>query len=157
MAKLREVLSKRGLKNVKTYIQSGNIVFESEEKNNNSIEEIIQKAIELDFGFLVPIIVKTKEELQLIFDSCVFSEDKKIKSYFILLNKLPDANLVKEAHKITFENEEFSIVNNCLHFYSSIGYGRTKFNMNVFEKKLKVKATSRNYNTIKKLLELSEL
>ena len=68
---------------------------------------------------------------------------------------MPDVALVKEAHAISFDNEEFSIINNYLYFYSSVGYGRTKFNMNSFEKKLKVNATSRNYNTIKKLLDLA--
>lgn len=157
MAILRELLEKPGFKNVKTYIQSGNIVFQTSEKNNIIIEEKIQKIIESHFGFLVPIIVKTKKELQQIFDACIFSEAEKIKSYFILLSKIPDANLVQEVQTITFENEVFTIVNNAIYFHSSIGYGRTKFNMNTFEKKLKVSATSRNYNTIKKLLELSSL
>lgn len=155
MVILRDALSKAGFKDVKTYIQSGNVVFKSSENNNNILEELIHKTIQLHFAFNVPILVKTKEELQLIFDSCVFSEEKKKKSYFILLDNVPDAALVKEAHAITFDNEEFSIINNCLYFYSSVGYGRTKFNMNSFEKKLKVNATSRNYNTIKKLLDLA--
>ena len=155
MAMLRNLLSNAGFEDVKTYIQSGNVVFKSSVKNSNTIAIIIQKEIESQFGFLVPVIIKTKEELQEIFNSCVFSEEKKSKSYFILLNKIPNANLVKEVETITFENEEFSIVNNCLYFYSSVGYGRTKFNMNNFEKKLNVKATSRNYNTINKLLALA--
>lgn len=79
---------------------------------------------------------------------------KKRKLKVILLNKIPDANLVKEIDKTTFENEKFSIVKDCLYFYSLIGYGRTKFNMNTFEEKLNVSATLRNYNTIKILLEL---
>lgn len=41
----------------------------------------------------------------------------------------------KEAHTIALEKKEFSMVNNCIYFYSSTGYGRTKFNMNSFEKK----------------------
>ena len=155
MAILRDVLSKAGFKEVETYIQSGNIVFQTSENKSKTIEGTLQKIIESHFGFIVPIIVKTKEELQVIFDSCVFLEEKKTKSYFILLNKIPDSKLVKEVESITFENEEFSIVNNCLYFYSSTGYGRTKFNMSSFEKKLKVNATSRNYKTIHKLLELA--
>lgn len=155
MAILRDVLREVGFKAVKTYIQSGNVVFQSSESNSKAVEEIIQKIIKSHFGFIVPVIVKTKVELELIFDSCVFSQDKKTKSYFVLLDEIPDTNLVKEARAIVFENEEFSIVNNCIYFYSSIGYGRTKFNMNMFEKKLKVTATSRNYNTINKLIELA--
>lgn len=155
MAILRELLSNLGFKNVKTYIQTGNVIFQFSEKNSNLLEELILKTIASHFGFNVKVIVKTKQELQSVFDACVFLEDKKTKSYFILLSKVPEANLVNEANKITFENEEFAIVNNCIYYYSSIGYGRAKFNMNSFEKKLNSNATSRNYNTIKKLLELS--
>ncbi|WP_055434847.1 DUF1697 domain-containing protein [Lacinutrix algicola] len=154
MAVLRDVLDSIGFKDVKTYIQSGNVVFQSSENNNRNLEGAISKGIESHFGFNVPVLVKTKEELQLIFDSCVFSEEKKVKSYFILLDQVPDANLVKEVQAIIIENETFSIVNNCIYFYSSVGYGRTKFNMASIEKKLKVNATSRNYNTISKLLKL---
>ena len=103
----------------------------------------------------MPVIVKTKEELQFIFDSCHLSDEKKRESYFVLFDDIPDSELVKEVESITFENEEFSIVRDCLYFYSSTGYGRTKFNMNSIEKKLKVNATSRNFKTIVKLLELA--
>ena len=155
MAILRDVLNKAGFKEVKTYIQSGNVIFKSSEEKCKTLEYTVQKAIEFHFGFLVPVIVKTKEELQAIFDSCVFLGKKKSKSYFILLDNIPNPELVKEVQSITFENEEFSIVNNCLYFYSSTGYGRTKFNTQSFEKKLMVAATSRNYNTLNKLLELT--
>jgi uncharacterized protein (DUF1697 family) len=155
MADLRDVLSNVNFKDVKTYIQSGNVVFQSSENNTKALEDIISRAIESHFGFNVPVLVKTKQELQFIFDSCVFSEEKKVKSYFILLDQVPDASLVKEVHAITIENETVSIVNDCLYFYSSVGYGRTKFNMASIEKKLKVNATSRNYNTISKLLKLA--
>lgn len=155
MAILRDVLNKADFQDVKTYIQSGNIVFKSTEKNSKTIERIIQKSIESYFSFLVPVIVKTKEELQFIFDSCHLSDEKKRESYFVLFDDIPDSELVKEVESITFENEEFSIVRDCLYFYSSTGYGRTNFNMNSIEKKLKVNATSRNFKTIVKLLELA--
>lgn len=155
MADLRDVLSGIGFKDVTTYIQSGNVVFQSSENNTKALEDSISKAIKSHFGFNVPVLVKTKQELQFIFDSCVFSEEIKVKSYFILLDQVPDASLVKEVHAITIEKETVSIVNDCLYFYSSVGYGRTKFNMASIEKKLKVNATSRNYNTISKLLKLA--
>ena len=60
MAILRDVLNKADFQDVKTYIQSGNIVFKSTEKNSKTIERIIQKSIESYFSFLVPVKVKTK-------------------------------------------------------------------------------------------------
>jgi len=72
-----------------------------------------------------------------------------------MLNKVPDMELIEDVEKLSYENEEFIIKNNCIYFYCSIGYGKTKFNMKTFERKLKVTGTSRNYRTMVKLLTLS--
>ena len=109
------------------------------------------------FGFEVSVIVKTHEELQIIFDASPFSNEKKEKSYFIILNKIPDSELVEQVSKISYENEAFVIIDKCLYFFSVSGYGQEKFNMNSFERKLKVTGTARNYNTIVKLLSMSSV
>lgn len=155
MAELRELLSKSGFEKVSTYIQSGNIILQSSEKKTTKIEESVQQSIQSYFGFEVPIIAKTRKELQTIFDDCPFSKEKKENSYFVLLSDAPKKELVQLISDKSYDQEEFIILNDCLYFYSSIGYGRTKFNMNSFEKKLNVHATSRNFKTIIKLLELS--
>ena len=155
MAELRDLLAKSGFQNVQTYIQSGNVVFQTHDKSIQKIEETIEKAIIDYFGFEVSVIVKTNPDLQLIFDSCPFENAKKEKSYFIMLNKVPERNLIERADKIFYDDEEIIIKNNCLYFYCSKGYGQSKFNMNTYERKLNVIGTSRNYNTMVKLLSLS--
>ena len=155
MAELRELLYKeKNLENLTTYIQTGNIIFQSSEKSE-ILESIIHKGIKSHFGFDVPIIVKTRNELQMIFDACPFPKEKKDNSYFIVLNTIPKRDLLKEVEAISFENEEVIIKNDALYFHSSIGYGKSKFNMNIYERKLKVTGTSRNYKTMVKLLSLS--
>ncbi|MEN3323086.1 DUF1697 domain-containing protein [Mariniflexile soesokkakense] len=154
MADLRDLLTKAGFQKVQTYIQSGNVIFQSSEKASG-LEKTIQNLILNHFGFDISVIVKTNSELQTILNNCPFLEEKKVASYFILLNKIPETNLVEEIAKITYPNEEIVIKNDCLYFYSSTGYGRTKFNMNTYERKLKVVGTSRNYKTMLKLLSLS--
>jgi len=77
MAELRELLSKSGFGNVQTYIQSGNVILESSEGQINSIEEQIKKVILDYFGFDVPVIVKTNDDLQAIFDTCPFTKEQK--------------------------------------------------------------------------------
>ena len=155
MAELRELLSDSGLKNVKTYIQSGNVIFQSKLSDILKLESKIKKAILAHFGFDVPVLVKSFKNFQTIFEECPFEKEKKEKSYFVVLNKIPEVELIKEAQKLTYENEEFIIKNQCIYFFTSMGYGQTKFNMNTFERKLKVIGTSRNYNTMVKLLSLS--
>ncbi len=155
MAELRELLTKIGLSNVKSYIQSGNVIFKVAETNIQKIENSIQKSIVNHFGFEVSVMVRTKQQLQKIFDDCPFSKDKKVNSYFAILSHSPDKDLVQEAYKKTYENEEYEITNECLYFYSKKGYGNAKFSLNYFERKLKVNATARNYKTMLKLLSLS--
>lgn len=131
MAHLRQLLTKEGFHNVQSYIQSGNVVFESSEKSD-ILEEKIQKIILSHFRFEVSIIVKTNHELQTIFDVCPFSNGKIEKSYFIILNQIPDRSLIEEVSKINYENEDFVIKNDCLYFYNGAGYGQVKFNLNLF-------------------------
>ena len=154
MVDLRNLLTTAGLQNVQTYIQSGNVVFHSS-KNASELETKIQNLISAQFGFDVFVIVKTNNELQTIFDNSPFSKEKKEKSYFIMLNKIPEPTLVEEVERITYENEEIVIKKDCLYFYCPTGYGQTKFNMNAYERKLKIIGTARNYNTMVKLLSLS--
>jgi uncharacterized protein (DUF1697 family) len=153
MAELREVLAKVGLKNVQTYIQSGNVIFKSSQ--SDKLQSKIHNAIKSHFGFEVPVLVKTPFELQQIFDNSPFPEESKINSYFMMLYSPANKVLVGEVSKLTCSNEEFKITDNCIYFYCSIGYGKAKLGNNFFERKLKVTATARNYKTMLKLLSLS--
>jgi len=155
MAELRELLSKSGLENVETYIQSGNVVFQTSEQDKSELEQMIQLHIQEHFGFQVPVLVKTSKDLKSILDEFPFSEEKKENSYFTLLHDIPDAGLVYETSKEVYQNEEFIIKKNCVYFYPANGYGKAKCDNNFFERKLKVTATTRNYKTILKLLSLS--
>lgn len=154
MKVLKELFEGLGFQQVQTYIQSGNVIFKSSEKVS-VLEEIIKKNIQDYFGFEVSVIVKTPDELQTILKDCPFTKDQKENSFFIVLNKIPEAELVKEVQQISYENEDIVIKNSALYFYCAAGYARTKFNMNTFERKLKVIATSRNYKTMIKLVSLS--
>jgi len=155
MAELREILSKLDFKNVQTYIQSGNVILQSSEKNTQKIEETIKKTIFEHFGFEVSVLVKTRQDLKRIFDNSPFSEEKKQASYFIMLHHTPEKELVKIASEKVYEGEEYEIIKNCIYYYSAKGFGQAKFNANFFERNLKTFATARNYNTMVKLLELA--
>ena len=100
--------------------------------------------------------MKTKNDLKTTFDNCPFPEEKKVNSYFIMLSEIPKKELVKIAIQKTHPNEEFQIIGDCIYFYCVNGYGKAKFNLSNFERKLKVNATSRNYKTMVKLLSLCE-
>ncbi|OBX23030.1 MULTISPECIES: DUF1697 domain-containing protein [Bizionia] len=155
MADLRDLLTKSGFKNVKTYIQSGNVILQSTNKDIAKIESDITAAILKQFGFEVSVLVKTRHDLERIFNSSPFSEEKKKASYFIMLHKTPDADLVREASEKVYKGEEYEIINDCIYFFCEKGFGQAKFSANFFERKLNTFATARNYNTMLKLLSLS--
>ncbi|WP_299777908.1 DUF1697 domain-containing protein [uncultured Formosa sp.] len=154
MANLQELMTDLGFSNVKTYIQSGNMVFQSSENNSSILEAKISESIFKTFGFEVPVLVKNEMQLQKIFNFNSFSEVEKPASYFTLLSEIPKAELVKSVSKETYKDEVFTITDSCVYSYSKHGYGKAKCNNNFFERKLKVSATTRNFKTMQKLLSL---
>ena len=155
MAELREMLSKSGFENVRTYIQSGNVILQSSEKSNQKIEKTVKEAITNYFGFEVSVLVKTRQDLQRIFNNSPFLEDEKKASYFIMLHNTPGKELVKIASEKIYEGEAYQIIEDCIYYYSAKGFGQSKFDAKFFERKLNTFATARNYNTMVKLLSLS--
>lgn len=152
MADLRLLLEKAGLQNVQTYIQSGNVVFGSKEETN--LASIIAEAIKAKYGFIVPVLVKKASEFSEIVSKCPFIDEKREKSYFILLEENPIQELIDLTATFSNLNEEFYITPNCVCIYYDLGAGKAKMGVNFFERKLKVKATARNYRTMVKLLTM---
>ncbi|MBT8324278.1 MAG: DUF1697 domain-containing protein [Bacteroidia bacterium] len=156
MADLRQLLETTDYMDVKTYIQSGNVVFKSSESSTIKIEQSIKNAIMDRFGYDVTVMVKTKQDLQQIFKLCPFDEDKKKASYFALFKNELNKDLIEVAKQKTYPDEEFEITDSCIYFYCANGYGRAKFNLNYFERLFKSEATARNYNTMVKLISMAE-
>lgn len=148
------VLTSLNFKNPSVYLHTGNWLFESKEPKN-TLTQKISKVITINCGWEVPVLVVSLSEIKTILKNCPFTEEKMRQSYFIMLSKKPIKELVTKANKITYSNEEIVIKDKCLYYFSSHGYGNTKFSMNTFEKILQVSATSRNYKTMQKLVDLS--
>ena len=153
MADLRALFESLGFKNVQTYIQSGNVVFRSIEETN--LASKIADAIETKYDFIVPVLIKKGSELSEILSKCPFSDEKREKSYFILLKESPSQENIALTTGFSHPNEEFHIEEDCVYIYYALGAGKAKMGNNFFEKKLKVKATARNYRTMAKLLVMA--
>ncbi len=156
MADLRTLLEKEGLGQVKTYIQSGNIIC-SCNLSKQEVELLIGKALLKKYGWDIPVLVLTHSEIVSILDACPFPQDKKEKSYFVLLQTPPNKEYLEKINALHFPKEEFVITSNCVYLYSEIGAANSKLSTNFFENKLKVKATARNYRTMAKLIALASL
>lgn len=157
MVDLKAMLNKMGFKDVVTYIQSGNVVFNSSELESNQLAEKIKNGITQTFGFDVPVLVKSRDELKSIFDKNPFTEASDIENkriYFALLKETPQSELVAAFSNEKYTGELFEVSDACVYLNYSKGAGKAKLSNNLIERKLKVSATSRNYRTMAKLLEI---
>lgn len=160
MADLRQMLQRLGFQEVTTYIQSGNIVLKSDETQIGAIENKITQGINDAFGFEVPILVKPKREIQNILENNPFDNAEDIEAnsiYFVLLKEMPESSLIEFFNKEKYDSERFAIIDKCVYLCCKNGYGKAKLNNNLIERKLKVSATTRNYRTMTKLLEMSKI
>ncbi len=159
MADLRLLFEELSFINIKTYIQSGNVIFESI-KNLSAleIETIIEQEIDKEFGFDVPVIVRSVDELEQVFLNNPFLTNKDItKLYVTFLKEKPLAEDILHTETYQFENDEFIIIDKEVFIYCEGKYHQTKINNSFFEKKLKVTTTTRNWRTVSKLVNLSSI
>jgi len=155
MAELRKQLSNKGLEDVQTYIQSGNIVFASQIEDNKLVD-IVQNCLLNHFGFEVPTLVVPSEKLDFIIDENPLRNIDISKLHVTFLKQLPNRQLVEALPPSPNSNEEYRIIEDVIYVYCPDGYGRTKINNMFFERKLKVTATTRNWKTCLKLRDMAQ-
>ena len=88
MKNLRELLSKIGFKDVKTYIQSGNVIFKSDIESNSLLEEKILNIIKDKYNYSIDVVVKQPQDIQAILDNSPFDQLTTKKSLFYIIKKL---------------------------------------------------------------------
>ncbi|MDC9722864.1 MAG: DUF1697 domain-containing protein [Urechidicola sp.] len=157
MADLKELLINEGLNNVQTYIQSGNVIFESDE-NQTTLSKNISTYIYKEYQFEVPVLIKTVAEWEVALNNNPFlKDDSEVdikKLYVTFLSDTPTKENAKNLLELDYSPDKFALQDNLIYSYYPNGSGKSKMTINIFEKKLKVSATSRNWNTINKLFEL---
>jgi uncharacterized protein (DUF1697 family) len=157
MLALRQALESSGFKNVRTYIQSGNVVFEAGLSSTDVIIASIEKTIQNTFGCSVPVLVMTTGQLESMLSQSPYNHQTEISSnnsYFVLLFETPRQESLKIFKALTYLNEQFQVSDACVYLLCLNGYGKAKLNNNIIESKLKVVATTRNYRTMHKVLAL---
>lgn len=150
MKDLALLLGKTGCKNVKTYIQSGNVVTNSTKKPGAEI----YKAIEAKYGFKPDVVVLEKSEFETAIKNNPFQSDegKSIHFYFTGKNFKPDMDRLAGYSS---SSEQYEIKGCVFYLHAPDGIGRSKLVANL-ETCLGVAVTGRNLNTIRKLAEIAE-
>ena len=154
MTDLKKMYESLGFKKVATYIQSGNVVFESKETGSQQIADTIKAQIAKDFGYEVKVMVFDVDVFTKKVQQHPFSEVEVPFVYFTFLSTVPENIPQEKIEAAKREGEQIEIIEDMVYFYCKEGYGRSKLSNNFFEQKLKVDATTRNYKTCMKLIEM---
>ena len=158
MADLVRKLEVLELKNLQTYIQSGNLIFEHENVSESELARQIAEAIVKEFGYRVPVIVYTVETLNEIIFKNPFVSDVSKDEKFLHVSFLAETPTQSEVDQLNEYNDlpnEFRVGYLAIYLYCPNGYSKTKLNNQFFEKKLQVTATTRNWRTTLKLAEMA--
>jgi len=158
MKDLKVLFEKLGFANVETYIQSGNVIFESDLKLSTAdLEQNIQQAITETFGFDVPVIVRTADEWDKSIVNNPFWKEKDAdidRLHLTCLKEIPSPELLEKIKLSQFLPDRYEIIGKDVFIFCAAGYGTSKLVNPFFESKLKVPATTRNWKTVMKLHEM---
>lgn len=153
MAALRDLLNDLKFQQIQTYIQSGNIILNSDE-DKLTVCRKIKEGILSKFGYDVPVLARTLDEWQNAIDTNPYSTENPKIMCFTFLSELPQENTFEVQRT---NDDKFTIIKDVAYLYCPDGFARTKLTNNLFERKLKVTATTRNLRTTLKLLELAKM
>ncbi|MCM3626978.1 DUF1697 domain-containing protein [Paenibacillus glycanilyticus] len=162
MADLREALASIGLRDIQTYIQSGNILFKSDE-DEAMLRGRVERQIEAVFGLQIKVMLRTAEEMRAIAASCPFTAEQLAQAaasaqgeslYVSMMLEEPKADQLEKLRSFETEEEIFGSKGRDLYllFYQTVRNSK----LAVKADKLGVHATVRNWNTINKLVSLAD-
>jgi uncharacterized protein (DUF1697 family) len=157
MKELVAMLESIGAQNVKTYVQSGNAVFQSEETSAPTLSNTISITIKKRRGFKPQVLMLELEELQKAVESNPFpeaeSEPKTLHLHFLdSVPKNPDFDALES---IKTDRERFVLKDSVFYLHAPDGIGRSKLAANT-EKLLGVSMTSRNWRTVCKVIAMAK-
>lgn len=157
MPELAGAFEKAGFDNVRTYIQSGNVIFGAEECSTGELSERIRELITKHFGLTLQVLVLTPAVLEQIMSDNPFIGRPGIditRLHVTFLSRVPESIRAEKLLSYSYPPDEIMMHSRAAYLHCPEGYGRTRYDNTFIEKKLDVTATTRNWNTCLKLLEI---
>lgn len=143
-------------KDVTTYIQSGNVVFQCQDSPPLLLAKKIENKIKERLGFDVPVFILTKNELQKIIENSPFEKEDASKLYITFLSDSVYKEYLDKINTVKDKSETFFVSKKVVYLFLPNGYGRTKLSNNFFEKIFNMPGTTRNWKTVNTLLDMAK-
>ncbi|MDQ3767473.1 MAG: DUF1697 domain-containing protein [Actinomycetota bacterium] len=158
MPELRSLFEGLGHKNVATYVQSGNIIFQSRSSAPKKVAGGIERAISENFDLSVSVILRTRTELKRVAAENPFLNPGVdfASLHIMFLADAPARKAIENLDPDRSPPDEFEVRGREIYLRFPNGAGRSKLTIDYFERKLGTSATARNWNTVTKLLKLME-
>lgn len=157
MKDFQQSLTVKGLQQVQTYIQSGNIILTTDMKGEE-ISSFLEKILKEEFSLEPAVFVLSVDELDQTWSNCPFAASLEQNKVFVLFaNSLCKNDHIELLKKYARDEEEIEIVNGRLYIYYPNGMGKSKLTTALIERKLGVQMTARNLNTLRKMVDLANV
>ncbi len=159
MEALRALYESLKLRDAQTYVQSGNVIFRTDERDVSRLTKRIEDGIERKFGFRPSVIVRTAAEMKDVIAKNPFAKRRGIEPSKLLVSFLasdPGEEAREKVRQMKGDPEELRIEGRELYIYFPNGIGRSKLPWARLEKTLKTPGTGRNWNSVTKMMEMAE-
>jgi uncharacterized protein (DUF1697 family) len=159
MEALRALYESLKLRDAQTYVQSGNVIFATDERDIARLTKRIEDGIERKFGFRPDVILRTAAEMREVIARNPFATRRGIepsKRLVTFLASDPDAEAREKTLQIKCDPEELRIDGRQLYIHFPNGIGRSKLSWAALDKALKTPGTGRNWNSVTKMMEMAE-
>jgi uncharacterized protein (DUF1697 family) len=155
MADLRSVVDAAGGTDVRTYVQSGNVVFAHPSRSRGGLAADLSKRIGAVTGFAVPVVLRTAAELRAIVRGNPYPDASGTQLHVLFYGAKPATAELKQVDAARFAPEEFTARGAELYLYLPNGMGRAKLPVAI-GRVVKEPATARNWKTVTALLEMAQ-
>jgi len=157
MADLRSLLGDAGYADVRTHLQSGNVLLAGPRRQSRAVERSVEETLQKGLGIEIDVMVRTASELASVLDSNPFiarGEDPAT-LYVSFLKSKPAAKAASALEATAFDDDEFELKGRELYLRYPNGLGRSKMTSAFFERTLHVPGTVRRWPVVTKLAELA--
>jgi uncharacterized protein (DUF1697 family) len=157
MADLRELLTEAGYEDVRTHLQSGNVVLTSS-LSASRLESELEKQLATKLGLEIQVLVRTRNQLADVIKRNPLAKvaDNPSRYMVSFLSARPSAKVVRELARVDVAPEQIVVSGREIYAWYPNGFQRAKLGKVLSEQRLGVTATARNWNTVTKLLEIAD-